>query len=398
MDSALFISLLTNLMNVNVTNCDDEEACRLFEQHFCLQHSLQPMYTKDALHYFASNIAGNVFYEMGDDLGGTLIMFRFQETAYVLGPFLKTAPEEKRIQAELMKHNLSGSYLLSIKLFLSKLPILSGFHVIKIVHAVMKSAHPEIPDFSYRKLRGLKDQTESPAKIVAEQINYDAIYERYSLENRLMDLIAAGDVHAVRSAFYDMTSSKAGKAIAKGNLNIYYGTSAVAIIRVLARKAAERSGLSVVVIDEITQRSLQKITASSSQKNTLSLSAQMIVELTQAVHDYLVRKEDYSPLIGRVTEHLHLNYSQEYSLADLADRFHVSTAHLSRQFRKETGETITSYLARLRCNEAAKLLSETAMQISEIGAYVGYLDNNYFVKVFKKQYGVTPGDYRGGQK
>ena len=56
--------------------------------------------------------------------------------------------------------------------------------------------------------------------------------------------------------------------------------------------------------------------------------------------------------------------------------------------------TITEYLANLRCTEASRLLKESAYPIEEIAAYVGYLDNNYFVKVLKKKYGLTPSEYR----
>jgi len=55
--------------------------------------------------------------------------------------------------------------------------------------------------------------------------------------------------------------------------------------------------------------------------------------------------------------------------------------HLCRCYKKETGMTITEYLANLRCTEASRLLKESAYPIEEIAAYVGYLDNNYFVKV-----------------
>lgn len=47
-----------------------------------------------------------------------------------------------------------------------------------------------------------------------------------------------------------------------------------------------------------------------------------------------------------------------------------------------------------RTKKAAGLLSTTKHSIQDISTYVGYLDNNYFVKVFKSQYDMTPSDYR----
>ena len=51
-------------------------------------------------------------------------------------------------------------------------------------------------------------------------------------------------------------------------------------------------------------------------------------------------------------------------------------------------------IRRLRCQEAAQMLKKTDLPIQEISFYVGYPDNNYFVKVFRSEYGVTPTDYR----
>ena len=55
---------------------------------------------------------------------------------------------------------------------------------------------------------------------------------------------------------------------------------------------------------------------------------------------------------------------------------------------------MTQFIAELRCRQAAEMLRETNLPIQEISSYVGYTDNNYFVKVFKKVMGNTPSEYR----
>ena len=95
-----------------------------------------------------------------------------------------------------------------------------------------------------------------------------------------------------------------------------------------------------------------------------------------------------------VYRQLRLNYSQDISLVEIAAAAGYAPSYLSREFRKETGITVSAHLQRLRCAHAAELLKETVIPIAEISAYVGYPDNNYFVKVFRKHYGMTPGAYR----
>ena len=101
--------------------------------------------------------------------------------------------------------------------------------------------------------------------------------------------------------------------------------------------------------------------------------------------------------IRKAVNTLRHNYSQNLSLNQLAEQVNMSPSHLSRTFSKEVGMSISQYVAALRCEEAASMLKNGDASIQEISAYVGYLDNNYFVKVFKRQYGMTPSEYRAGK-
>lgn len=78
----------------------------------------------------------------------------------------------------------------------------------------------------------------------------------------------------------------------------------------------------------------------------------------------------------------------------LAALANCTSNHLGRQFKAETGLTIAQYLAKERCHKAAELLAHTDLPVQDISAHVGYLDNNYFAKIFKSCIGDTPTAYR----
>ena len=120
----------------------------------------------------------------------------------------------------------------------------------------------------------------------------------------------------------------------------------------------------------------------------------MIVELTKAVHNHKLSLDKYSPPIQRVMEYINLHLGDHISNDDLAANASMSISHLSKVFKKETGGTMTEYIALMRCKKAAGLLKKTDLPVQEISNYVGYSDNNYFVKVFKKIYDLTPSEYR----
>ena len=99
-------------------------------------------------------------------------------------------------------------------------------------------------------------------------------------------------------------------------------------------------------------------------------------------------------LIRNLVIYIDSNYSKNISLSAIAQESHVSKEHISRLFKNETGVTITEYIATTRCHKAAELLQTTGLSVSEISELVGYSDNNYFVKVFKKYIKMTPSQYK----
>lgn len=85
---------------------------------------------------------------------------------------------------------------------------------------------------------------------------------------------------------------------------------------------------------------------------------------------------------------------RELHLQQLAGRFNMSASHLSALVKRHLGETFSGYVTRRRMERATELLKCTQMQVSQIAAQVGYRDPLYFMKAFKKCYGVSPGQYR----
>jgi len=78
----------------------------------------------------------------------------------------------------------------------------------------------------------------------------------------------------------------------------------------------------------------------------------------------------------------------------LARQFHYHPNYLSQIFRAETGMTMTRYLNAVRLEKAGTLLLNSDLHIDMIAAECGFNDEKYFMKAFKRSYGVTPTEYR----
>lgn len=89
---------------------------------------------------------------------------------------------------------------------------------------------------------------------------------------------------------------------------------------------------------------------------------------------------------------------QNVTLNLVADKFNLSTAHFSRMFKKQTGTNFSDYVTDRRLEHACQLLSETDMKIADIVSNMGYQNVNYFNKIFKIKYNMTPSQYRKQNK
>ena len=75
----------------------------------------------------------------------------------------------------------------------------------------------------------------------------------------------------------------------------------------------------------------------------------------------------------------------------------ISSYYFSKLFKNETGTNFIEYLTNLRISKAKDLLDENRLSVKEIGITVGYPDPNYFSRIFKKNVGQTPSEYKGAE-
>ena len=98
--------------------------------------------------------------------------------------------------------------------------------------------------------------------------------------------------------------------------------------------------------------------------------------------------------LRNVLEDLNQHFSQVISFQELCEHHNINGSYLSQLFKKELGITFTAYLTQLRINRAKELLKTTNMRISEISEALVYDYYFNFTKLFKKEVGMTPKEYR----
>ena len=391
MDFLLLQSLLQNLLHSHVLCMEtDQGELAAFESAYCYHPALQPQFTRTALSTLMDDMQKDVIYEIRDELGIGIQFFRFAEKYFIVGPFIKAEFNENKVRSYLITKRVPASFVPSLRVYYSAFPLLSSTLVRNTICACIRSFTESCEDYAYCRLRGDVETVRFPNRSNKEALDYNTLLRRYDIENRFLRMIENGDTEHVLIAFNEMHFSSKNRYI---NAVYMDPNVSLSMLRALTRKAAERGGASIMEIHEITQRFVQKSLSASVQVQN-DCMREMIMELTEAVLRHRLAAGKYSPPVQRTVEYLHLNYSQELNMRLLASRVNLSENYLAALFKQETGLTATQFIANLRCTQAAQMLKETDYSIAEISYYVGYLDNNYFVKVFKKQFQVTPSEYR----
>jgi len=98
--------------------------------------------------------------------------------------------------------------------------------------------------------------------------------------------------------------------------------------------------------------------------------------------------------MDHAVRYFHENYQKTISIEDYASENHMSVSWFIRNFKEYTGSTPAQYLLSLRISNAQTLLETTSYNITEIASIVGYDNPLYFSRLFKKQSGMSPSEFR----
>ena len=106
-------------------------------------------------------------------------------------------------------------------------------------------------------------------------------------------------------------------------------------------------------------------------------------------------KDYLHPAIRLALKYIEAHYHEDISQSDVAEAVHLNPSYFSTLFKKSLDKGFSDYLTELRIEHIKERLTTTSEKIKNIAAAEGFSDYQYFVKVFKKNTGLTPGQYRG---
>ena len=214
-------------------------------------------------------------------------------------------------------------------------------------------------------------------------------------------LIAGGLRYRMRDASPDLSVSRLDFSTSCGGV-CGYGLAQISRVFPQAQSLMEGHGTCTEFEDSgaVILSSLQNLHSFSAfpqeQRNlqtALTLCA-ILGGISAAIHGQSSRRRCVNPHVRRALDYIEGNYMCAISTEDIAGAAGVHVGHLHRIFPEETGMTIGEYLTHLRIEKAKSLLMHTDISNSSIATRTGISSQQYFCRLFKKETGLSPQEYR----
>jgi AraC-like DNA-binding protein len=152
-------------------------------------------------------------------------------------------------------------------------------------------------------------------------------------------------------------------------------------------------GREVIRISRIIEKRWGNIIQTEKLPNTLVLLYETLRQLffEESVE---VQKEEEKTVFSDLIDFLRHNLHRDIPVSEMADIMRLSRSHFTRLFRHEMGMSPRVYLEDLRLKTAMGILLEENSTVKETAGRCGIGDENYFCRLFKKRYGISPGNFK----
>lgn len=206
-------------------------------------------------------------------------------------------------------------------------------------------------------------------------------------ERMLLSLIRAGDQNGARRVLNEMLGA------------MYLFSPKLAVLRArsiemmgyLTRAAVEDSPLMEPLIERNHQWMQQLISAPDFEMLSHVLM-QALDDFMQGIyaHGFNV----YNPKVSRILDFVAQHYTKPVTLEQIAAAADLSVFRVSHLVKQNTGKTVLQHVMQLRIQKARQMLERSSLSCSEIAYELGFCDQSYFIKHFKRLTGTTPRRYR----
>ena len=213
--------------------------------------------------------------------------------------------------------------------------------------------------------------------------------ERYYYENELLTAVQHGNYKKIQNLLESLGMFRFASRIED---EIQESKHRLIVLNTLMRRAAYQGGVHPLHIDFLSNVYAVKINQISNTKEANDMSLAIVMNYCKLVNEHSLSA--YSKPIQKIITMVDASITADLRLNTFAKELFMNPSYLSALFKNEVGLTLTEYVNKKRLKYSITLLEATNIPIQEVAIKCGIPDIHYFTRLFKREYDMTPREYR----
>jgi len=237
-------------------------------------------------------------------------------------------------------------------------------------------------------------QNEEQEKILSHKLflqrEYSSIHLEYDKEMDFYEAVKEGNLGKLEQIMLPLQNEKLGKLSSNPLRNLKYHL--VVTIAMITRFCIE-GGLPSETAYTQSDISIQQVDTARSEEEINEQHKRIVFDFASKMKS-IRALGGYSRPVIKTIDYIYDHLQEKITLTDIASASGMQKNYLCALFKKETGSTIFSYVMKLRIEAASNMLKFADYKPSLISKYFMFSSHSNFIKVFKKETGFTPAQYR----
>lgn len=342
-------------------------------------------YRADALYHFSDYYNCNyTFFQMPN------------QQFFYIGPYLFSDMTESDIRQQLNITGIPEALIEQLQDYYYSLPLIkdktSFYALIRRAYQAICEYDTLIEEtFDLRTLESREEYLRKHTFIVSDDpiLSMNMLEKRYHGEDEFLEAVVQGNTAKAMSCISQMAGMR---ITSRTNNEIRDCKNLTLSLNTLLRRTSYHAGVHPYYIDSISAnyaRFIENATTIQELDDVIPYMVRSYCELVQKRSTAL-----YSAPVRQILVTIDAFIDSDLSLKRFANELFLNTSYLSSLFKKETGMTLTDYVNQHRINYAKRLLKSTTLSIQSVAATVGITDIHYFTRLFRRETGLSPREYR----
>ena len=310
----------------------------------------------------------------------------------LIGPFLMDTPDSTLVS------DLADGYTISPRNALELYDELQGLRILppeKVNHLRKLTEHLLAPLLPAERVLLIKSQeklyqqskiNESIQLYKGEKPSGSQRFF-YEKESELLLKVRTGDIRQAKAVLNELLGHV---LFSEGGKLESVRVRAIELTTLLSRVAID-GGANAAFAFELNNKFISVMNQEQNMDELCYLLQDMVESFMDAMFN---AKDKGNAYVRKALQYIASNYEANLTLTGVAAYLGVSPNYFSTLFHKTVGESFREHLCRVRIEESKRLLLSTDISLNQIGLAVGFSDQSYYSKVFKRITGLTPGEYR----